>query len=133
MNRGGRNFMNECTKSIIPAAALLAMLAVGCMSSGREQSSRNGGPSPSFGLNYVPQQSEPPVEGLPGGSKSTVSQTSLPRIDATPVDLDEVAGDRTKTGNKLVSWLQDKKSAERRPLPLSARSAVANDDERPEP
>jgi|SRR5579872_4070495 len=127
--------MNRCKSSIFLVAALPALLACGCLSSGRGQSSLSGGPSPSFGLNYVPRQSEPPVEGSSDGSNSTVNQTSPPRIDATAANLDDLAGDQTKTGKKLVSWLpgQDKKPAERRPLPLSARSEVATDDERSEP
>jgi hypothetical protein len=108
--------------------AMLATLAGGCLLSGREQSSRSGGPSPSFGLNYVPQQSEPPLEGTADGPKTST------RINTT-ANLDTPAGDTSsKPDNKLVNWLvsRDKGQPERKPLPISARAPEATDDEQGE-
>jgi hypothetical protein len=104
-----------------------AMLAHGCLSSGGPLASRSAGPSPSFGLNYVPRHSETSAEGAASGAKTTT------RIDATD-DLDAPTGQPSgKTGNKLVNWIasRDKEPPERKPLPLplSSRAAATDDDQ----
>jgi hypothetical protein len=108
---------------------MLVLFTGGCLSSGREQSSRSGGPSPSFGLNYVPKQAEPPVESVTDNGKSTTRNvaSSKPAI----ADLDGATGDPSgKTGNKLVSWMANReKEPAPRKLPLSSRSDVATDND----
>jgi hypothetical protein len=124
--------MQGCRRSKLLVGAMLVLLTGGCATSGREQSSRNGGPSPSFGLTYVPQQSEPPVESVAESGKS-----KPPRTVATPrretVDLDAPDEDASsKNGIELVNWISNRKKepAPRKPLPLSSSSPVASDDER---
>jgi hypothetical protein len=111
---------------------MLALSTGGCLSSGRDQSSASGGPS-SFGMNYVPKQSEPPVEGVADSGKSTSSTVSAPKPKVA--DLDGDTGDTSsltsgKNGNKLVSWManRDKEPAPKK-LPITSRSDVAADDE----
>jgi len=123
--------MQGCKRSKLLVGAMFVLLTGGCATSGREQSTRNGGPSPSFGLTYVPQQSEPPVESVAESGKSK------PRTGTTPqretVDLDAPPDDESgKNGIKLVNWMsnRDKEPAPRKPLPLSSSSPVASDEER---
>ena len=106
--------MQGCRRSKLLLAAMLAMLTYGCQSSGRQQSTRSGGPSPSFGLNYVPRQSEPPVESVAKGGNST-SRTVESRTPAT-ADLDDPAGGPgDKNGIKLVSWMSGREKAPAEP------------------
>ena len=136
--------MQGCRRSIQLMASILAMLASGCLSSGREQSSRSGVPSPSFGLNQVPQQSEPPLENVASGPKSTAKADAIADLDSATENRAAKNGNgktgssttgNGKSGNKLVSWLpgRDKEPPERKPLPLSNRSAAATDDDQLEP
>jgi hypothetical protein len=130
-------------RMLLLVGAILGLSTSGCLSSGREQSSRTGGPSPSFGLNYVPQQSEPAPEGVADDGKSTsradasrtvASRTGASRKPAT-ADLDAATGEPSGKSIKLVNWLsnREKEQAPRKPLPLSASTAVAPDDEQLEP
>ena len=126
--------MQGCRRVTLLAGAMLAVLAGGCLSSGREQSSRSGGPSPSFGLNYVPQQSEPPLESTADGQTST-SGTAASRKNAI-ADLDAPVADPSSNKSiKLANWLatREKQPPQRKPLPLSARAPDAADDERVDP
>jgi hypothetical protein len=123
--------MQGCRTSKLLVGATLVLLTGGCATAGREQSSRNGGPSPSFGLNYVPQQSEPPVESVAESGKSKSGTAAAPKHET--VDLDAPPDDASgKNGIKLVNWMsnRDKEPAPRKPLPLSSSSPVASDDER---
>lgn len=105
--------MRSCKLSIVPAAVALMLITAGCQSSGHSAS--DSGPSRSFGLSYVPQQSEPPVDESGAGRNSA---TRLPEPDAND---DEEEG---KTGARLTRLLtgKDNKPAERKTLPLSAKS-----------
>ena len=103
--------------SWIPGVGLFAaMWACGCQSSGI-----GGAHVPSFGIDSVPRQSEPAVED--DGRRSTVSAKE------TKDDAEEESAERK--GNLLSRLLpaREKPSPERRPLPVSARTAAANDDD----
>lgn len=124
--------MQRSTRFLLLVAAL-PVLAGGCISSGREQSSR-GVPSPSFGLNSLPQQSEPPLENVADDGKFK-SRTVATRTPAT-ADLDSASEyPAGKKGALLVNWMgsRDNESAPRKPLPLSPGSTVADDDDQAEP
>lgn len=135
--------MQRCRRSKLLVGATLTVLTIGCASSGREQASRSG-PSPSFGLNYVPQQTEPPTEPLvesaadsgnstavKNGSRKTGAKTPDSQAVVT-ANLDEPAGDPSgNKGNRLMNWManREKEPAPRKPLPLTSSSPVASDDE----
>lgn len=105
--------MQSCKQLIVPVGVLLVLITAGCQTAGRGTASDGGGLSRSFGL--VPQQSEPPVEESGTTRKSAAR---LPDPDATD-DTDE-----GKTGSRLARLLtgKDKEPAERKTLPLSAKS-----------
>jgi hypothetical protein len=127
----GEIFMQGSERSKLLVGAMLALLTGGCATSGREQSSRSAGPSPSFGLNYVPQQTEPPVESVAESGKSKSRTVATPK--PATADLDSPTDDPSgKNGIKLVNWMsnRDKEPAPRKPLPLSSSTPVASDDER---
>jgi hypothetical protein len=126
--------MQGCRRSKLLFVAMLAQLIIGCASSGREQATRSGGPSPSFGLNYVPQQSEPPVEsdtdsGKPAARKTASRKSESGKVTQASLEVpaDDPSGNK---GNKLINWMANRdKEAPRKPLPLSSSSPVASDDE----
>ena len=124
--------MQGSRRSILLVGAMLALLTAGCLSSGREQSSGSGGPS-SFGQNYVPKQSEPPIDNVADSGKPTSRTITAPKPKIA--DLDGDTGDSSsltsgKNGNKLVSWManRDKEPAPRK-LPLTSRTDAAATDE----
>jgi len=130
--RTGRTFMQDCRRSILLVGAMLALLMGGCLSSGRNQSSRSGGPS-SFGLDYVPKQSEPPVESVADSDKPASRAVTAPKPKIANLDGDTADSSSLtsgKNGNKLVSWManRDKEPAPRK-LPLSSRTDPAPEDE----
>jgi hypothetical protein len=109
------------------SAVIMLLLLAGCQSAGRDQASRNSGPNKTFGLNYVPQQSEPPVEP----AASVGKRADLRQVAATDRDTDSRAAS-AKSSGKPSRWLPggDKEPAPRKPLPLSDRSAASIDDDR---
>jgi hypothetical protein len=115
------NQLNPTRPSGLVATMLLCLLA-GCQSSGRDQAGRTGKPTPSFGLDYVPRQSEPPVEATRSSAGSDIRQVS-----ATDLDTDAVPA---KSSRKLTRWLpgSDKEPPPRKPLPLSESTAANIDD-----
>jgi hypothetical protein len=115
--------LNPMQSSVLTTTIVLCLVA-GCQSGGRDQAARAGKPTPSFGLNYVPQQSEPPVENAHNGTRSDIRQVAA-------TDLDTEAGAApAKSSRKLTRWLPggEKDAAPRRPLPLSERTAASVDD-----
>ncbi|HLJ10746.1 MAG TPA: hypothetical protein VKU82_06135 [Planctomycetaceae bacterium] len=113
--------MHGCRRFALPAGLALLALAAGCQTSPRGTAS-DGGPSRSFGLNYVPRQSEPPIE--PSDDVATRG--------GTPIDDDLDAGDKSaaKTSGSLTRMFsgRDKEPAQRKALPVSASSAHSDDD-----
>lgn len=84
------------------------------------QSSRDGlSRLPSFGLDNIPSQSEPPVEE--SGEIRTASATN----DADDDD-DEPSG---RKGNFLSRLLPGKSASENRALPLSSKKSADDDDD----
>jgi hypothetical protein len=116
--------MRSCKHFIVPAGIALLLTSAGCQTSGRSTASDGGGLSRSFGL--VPQQSEPPVEESGTRGKSAAR---LPNPDTTE---DGDSGGKTTSPGTAPEALarlftgKDKKPAERKTLPLSAKSTSAD-------
>jgi hypothetical protein len=117
------NQLNPMRSSGLTATMLLCLLA-GCQSSGRDQAGRTSKPTPSFGLDYVPRQSEPPVEATRSSAGSDIR-----KVSATDLDTDAGAVP-AKSSRKLTRWLpgSDKELPPRKPLPLSESTAANIDD-----
>jgi hypothetical protein len=100
------------------AATALAVVVAGCHSTGSETA---GGAS-SFGLNYVPRQSEPPLE-------ADAQSPGLARNE--PVDLEhEENAPNAKSGTLLTRLLpgREKEPSPRKALPVTARTSANSDD-----
>ena len=114
--------MHGCRRFMLLAGLALLAPAAGCQSSPRSTAT-DGGPSRSFGLNYVPRQSEPPIE----------PSDDVAKRPGTAVDDDLDATDKSsaKPSGALARMLtgKDKESAQRRALPVSASSAHSDGDD----
>jgi len=125
--------MQGCRRLKVLVGVTLTVWAIGCASSGREQASKSG-PSPSFGLTYVPQQSEPPVESTADSGQSATGKIASGTPQSRAVKTanldspdDDLAGSK---GHKLINWMANRdKEAPRKPLPLASSAPVASDDE----
>jgi hypothetical protein len=93
-----------------------ATLSAGCQSAGGEGVAA----APAFGLNHVPRQSEPPLESDDGATRHE------------PLDVEpDTSAANSKPGTLLSRLLpgRDKEAAPRKPLPVTARTSAASDDE----
>jgi hypothetical protein len=107
------------------AGLLLLALSGGCQTFRRSRNNADSGPSRSFGLDYVPPQSEPPVEGADAGAKAG---SKSPAVQAASLEEPNDEGSaKPVSGLKRLLPGRDKDSPKSKPLPVSSRSASAED------
>lgn len=106
------------------AGAVLAALCGGCQTFSRDRSIGEG-PSRSFGLNYVPRQSEPPIADAGRGVK-----TASHERPAASAELDAPAAENAAKPAKSLARMmpgRDKRAPDRLPLPVTSRTEAASD------
>jgi hypothetical protein len=107
------------------AVLLLAALAGGCQTFRHDGATADSGPSRTFGLDYVPRQSEPPIESP---DKRTKSGSRSSAVKAA--SLEEPADDESPKPSKSLARLlpgRDKEVPKSKPLPVSSRTASAEE------
>ena len=107
----------------------LAALASGCQTFRHDSASHGSGPSRSFGLDYVPRQSEPPIESTGAGAKAG-SRSSKDSQKVTTASIEESADeDSPRKSNALARLLpvREKDPPQSKPLPVASRSSSATE------
>lgn len=98
------------------AGLLSTAVPAGCQTFNRDESAANNSRPQAFGLDYVPRQSEPPIETADSTSRSP-SQSS----GGSRARLDDSSDDGSKKANALTRFMTVRqKEAPSKPLPVSA-------------
>jgi len=103
---------------VIVSAAGLAAVGAGCQGTGGTVASGRSGPAATFGQNYVPPQSEPPVEESATIGAKTVTTAAGDESDGA---VDRERKSRWLSGGK-------RESAPRKTIPVSTRTDAFADD-----
>ena len=106
------------------AGLLLAALAGGCQTFRHDGATADSGPSRTFGLDYVPRQSEPPLDSADTRTKSG-SRSSAVKTASLEEPADEESHKPSKSLARLLPG-RDKEQPKSKPLPVSSRTPSAS-------
>ena len=113
--------MQGCRLYALLASLGLLLLAGGCQGTGGSGASGESGALRQFGQN-PPSQSEPPVEEAEGGKRAA-------RTFLADVPDEDVGDGSSTTSRRRPRWLPgNEKAAQRRALPVSARTDLPADE-----